>query len=83
MLVQVNKHMFLFRENHKHMSVRNLSGQCLCAVGFVIFGWHSSGRHLSSNMLYGRSDFNRLDFSGFYTFILERGDEVISVATVR
>ena len=30
-----------------------------------------------------RSELNRLNFQGFYTVLLERNEELISVATVR
>ncbi|XP_031483970.1 uncharacterized protein LOC116253333 isoform X2 [Nymphaea colorata] len=43
-----------------------------------------TGSDVVSDILFNRSsDLNRLNFRGFYTMLLEKGDELISVAVIR
>ncbi|XP_027356941.1 increased DNA methylation 1-like [Abrus precatorius] len=43
-----------------------------------------SGRDIVADVIFSRGlEFSRLDFSGFYTVVLERNNELISVATIR
>ncbi|KAK1312790.1 hypothetical protein QJS10_CPA07g01131 [Acorus calamus] len=51
---------------------------------FITITESRTGSDIVSDLLFSKgSELNRLDFRGFYTMLLEQGDEVISVATFR
>lgn len=67
-------------EHHSKLSVAlTVMHEC-----FVPIIESRTKKDLIAEVIFNRgSDINRLNFRGFYTIILERGDELISVATLR
>lgn len=67
-------------EHHSKLSVAlTIMHEC-----FVPIIESRTKKDLIAEVIFNRgSDINRLNFRGFYTIILERGDELISVATLR
>lgn len=67
-------------ENQSKLSVAlDVMHECFEPIKDVL-----TERDLVEDVIFNRrSDLNRLNFQGFYTILLERNEEVISVATVR